>query len=401
LKSRRNYRTAGESSGVSNHLVVRRGLAPATGYAQVRPTQTGTPEPGFTLAIANARREVQLLVEIANDLGNSLSLDETLALMAMRIRNIVPFDTIVIYIRQQEKLVARFVQGESYRLFSSLEIPVGHGLSGWVVENDMHILNGNPAVEPGYLNDPQKITALRSAISVPLPGQEGVIGALSLYRLEPDAFTQDHLRVLLAIRFKAGQAIENSLRFGRAKVAAEKDDLTGLLNSGSLFRLLGKELAKAARQATNVAIVMIDLNGFKQANDRHGHLAGNRVLQEVVSGLVARCRASDHIARLGGDEFVLVLPDASPENVAGVMVRIEGLGLEAGMKACGDSSITISSGVAAYPQDGADAETLLERADQRMYQCKKDSMKARVSLVATQPDGAAAADRQTCLMVVR
>jgi diguanylate cyclase (GGDEF)-like protein/putative nucleotidyltransferase with HDIG domain len=386
LEEKAKMQVTGEAGSLSNHVVVERGAAPATGFAQERRTQAVAPEASFTLAIASARREVQLLVEIANDLGNSLSVDETLALMAMRLRNMVPYDSIVIYIRQDGKLLPRFVQGESYRLFSSLEIPVGHGLSGWVVENDMHILNGNPAVEPGYLNDPQKITTLRAAISVPLPGQDGVIGALSLYRLQPDSFTQDHLRVLLAIRSKAGQAIENSLQFSRAKYAAEKDELTGLLNAGALFRLLEAELARAAAADTSVALILIDLNGFKQANDRHGHLAGNRVLQEVATGLLACCRSSDHVARLGGDEFVLVLPEASAENVAGMLLRIQGLGPEAGLKACGEPSITISSGVASYPIDGADAESLLERADQLMYECKKESKRGRTSFPAGHSD---------------
>lgn len=402
LEERAKMQVAGGFGGTSGQIVVQRGAAPATGFAEVRPAQAVAPQASFTLAIASARREVQMLVEIANDLGNTLSLDETLALMAMRLRNMVPYDTIVIFIRQEGVLAPRFVQGESYRLFSSLEIPVGHGLSGWVVENDMHILNGNPAVEPGYLNDAQKITSLRSAISVPLPGQDGVIGALSLYRLEADSFTQDHLRVLLAIRSKAGQAIENSLRFGRAQFAAEKDELTGLLNAGSLFRLLGEVLVRAeglqsaesipdAETAVNVTIIVMDLNGFKQANDRHGHLAGNRVLQEIAAGLVSCCRVSDHIARLGGDEFVLVLPDASPENVAGVMARIERLGPEAGMRACGEAAITISYGVASYPKDGTDAESLLERADQLMYKCKKESKAGRTGL---RPPAARAQDVQ-------
>ena len=202
--------------GVATNLKVERGAAPATGFAQDGSTPLIAPEANFTLAIANARREVQLLVEITSDLGNSLSLDETLALLAVRLGKMVPWDAIVIYIRQDGKLIPQFVQGENHRLFSTLEIPVGQGLSGWVVENNQPIVNGNPAVEPGYLNDPQKITTLRSAVSVPLPGQAGVIGALSLYRLDPDAFNQDHLRVLKAISPKAGLAIENSLRFRSA-----------------------------------------------------------------------------------------------------------------------------------------------------------------------------------------
>ncbi|MES1262391.1 MAG: sensor domain-containing diguanylate cyclase, partial [Acidobacteriota bacterium] len=374
----------GEGGGgrrISSNVRVGRGSAPATGFARPGASVPLVPPENFTLAIANARREVQLLVEITNDLGNSLGLDETLALLAVRLGNMVPHDAIVIFIRQNDRLIPQFVKGESFRLFSSLEIPVGQGLSGWVAENDLPILNGNPAVEPGYLNDPQKITTLRSAISVPLNGQDDVVAVVSLYGLRPDAFNQDHLRMLLAIRSKAGLAIENSLRFRRAKHAAEKDELTGLLNAGSAFRLLENEIRDAADRQSRVAVILLDLDGFKQANDVHGHLAGNRVLQEVARGLRECCRGSDHIARMGGDEFVLVLPDASPESISGIMLRIHDLGPEAGLRVCGERLITISAGVAMYPEDGTDAERLLELADQSMYEAKKESKRRWAGLL--------------------
>jgi diguanylate cyclase (GGDEF)-like protein/putative nucleotidyltransferase with HDIG domain len=380
--------TASDIGRLSSHVRVERGAAPATGFARESLTQPVV-EASFTLAIANARREVQLLVEITNDLGNSLSLDETLALLAVRLGKMIPHDAIVIYLLQGGKLVPQFVKGESFRLFSSLEIPIGHGLSGWVVENDIPIVNGNPAVEAGYLNDPQKITALRSAISVPLPGQSGVIGTLTLYHLNPDGFNQDHLRVLLAIRGKAGLAIENSLRFRRVTNMAEKDELTGLLNSGSLFRLLQQELRNASDSKTSIAVIVLDLDGFKQANDVHGHLAGNRILQEVANGLLACCRRTDHVGRLGGDEFVLVLAGAADETVASVMRRIEELGPEAGILVCGEPLIRISSGMAMYPQDGIDSESLLEKADRLMYESKNEAKRLRAGLCLAEAAGSA------------
>jgi diguanylate cyclase (GGDEF)-like protein/putative nucleotidyltransferase with HDIG domain len=361
---------------------VERGAAPATGLAAANVNPLIVPEAPFTMAIANARREVQLLVEITNDLGNSLSLDETLALLAVRLGNMIPHDAAVIYIRQEDELVPQYVKGESYRLFSSLRIPVGQGLSGWVVENDLPILNGNPAVEPGYLNDPQKITSLRSAVSIPLSGQNGPIGALTLYHLKPDAFDHDHLRILLAIRSKAGVAIENSLRFRQARHKAEKDELTGLLNAGSIFRLLEAELKDAADRQSKVAVVVLDLDGFKAANDEFGHLAGNRVLQEIARGLVESSRQTDHVGRLGGDEFAIIAPGLSEDNLSRLIERLRVLGPAAGEAACGAPNIDISFGVALYPADGSDPESLLEKADQLMYEAKKENKRRREAQTA-------------------
>lgn len=374
-------------SGASRiaNVKVERGAAPATGLAEANVNPQIMPDVPFTLAIANARREVQLLVEITNDLGNSLSLDETLALLAVRLGKMIPHDAAVIYIRQDDVLVPQYVKGESFRLFSSLQIPVGDGLSGWVAENDLPILNGNPAVEPGYLNDPQKITSLRSAVSVPLLGQHGVIGVLTLYHLKADAFNHDHLRILLAIRSKAGLAIENSLRFRMARHKAEKDELTGLLNAGSIFRLLEEELRDASDRATRVAVVVLDLDGFKAANDKFGHLAGNRVLQEIARGLVESSRNTDHVGRLGGDEFAIVAPGIDEANLSCLIERLRCLGPAAGVAACGSDAIDISFGVALYPADGRDAENLLERADQLMYEAKKaNKLRRGMALVRDQ-----------------
>src|SRR5205823_13327830 len=114
----------------------------------------------FLSCIAAARQEVQQLFEIAQDLGNSLSLNETLSLLAIRLKKLVPYDSLAIYVQRNELLKAEYVNGENFRLFSSLEIPLGQGLSGWVAENRKAIVNGNPAVESGYLNDETKFTTM-------------------------------------------------------------------------------------------------------------------------------------------------------------------------------------------------------------------------------------------------
>src|SRR5205823_9462749 len=115
-----------------------------------------------------------------------------------------------------------------------LEIPLGQGLSGWVAENREPIVNGNPAAESGYLNDETKFSAMRAALSVPLIGLTGLVSVLTLYRGERDAFTRDHLRILLAIANKVGYAIENALKYQQAESSAATDYLTNLPNARSL-----------------------------------------------------------------------------------------------------------------------------------------------------------------------
>src|SRR5208283_3322790 len=152
LEARAKAESAESGAKISSNVKVERGASPATGFAsaEVSYAKSTSPDKTFSMRISDARREFQMLVEVANDLGSSLSLDETLALLAVRLAKSIPHDAVVIWIRHQDELVPRYVKGESFRLFSSLRIPIGQGLSGWVAENHLPIVNGNPAVESGY-----------------------------------------------------------------------------------------------------------------------------------------------------------------------------------------------------------------------------------------------------------
>jgi len=248
---------------------------------------------------------------------------------------------------------------------------VGHGLSGWVAENRRPIINGNPSVEPGYLNDPSKFSRLRSALAVPLEGMNGVAGVLTLYHAESDAFTRDHLRILQAISSKAGIAIENALKYRQVENSAVTDALTGLPNTRSLFVQLDSELARARRMNSPLLVLVLDLNGFKRINDVYGHVAGNKVLQNVAAGLRNCCREYDYVARMGGDEFVVILAGTTREAIAAKSHQYGQIAHDVGMNFCHEDILSVSVGEACYPEDGNDAEQLLSVADKRMYQAKQ------------------------------
>jgi diguanylate cyclase (GGDEF)-like protein/putative nucleotidyltransferase with HDIG domain len=337
----------------------------------------------FLNSIAAARQEVQALFEISQDLGNSLSLDETLSVLAVRLRRIIPLHSLAIWIRREGVLMPEYVTGDDFRLFSSLEIPVGQGLSGWVAENRKPILNGNPSVEPGYLNDPQKFSTLRSAVAVPLEGVNGVLGVLTLYHAEGDAFTKDHLRILLAISSKIALAIENALRYRRAESSATTDYLTDLPNARSLFLQLDSEISRGRRTEAPLAVCVLDLDGFKMVNDRFGHLEGNRVLHEVAAGLRQVCREYDYVARMGGDEFVVLLPGVRPLDVDAKVAQFREVVEAVCANLFQESLLTISIGVAHFLIDGNDAEQLLAEADRRMYKEKRSHKPSAAPLGAT------------------
>ncbi len=352
---------------LSTSIKIERGLEPAAGFENATAQDYVGRENTFLSSIAAARQEAQSLFELSQDPQVSLSLTETLSVFSVKLKPMVPYDAIAIYIKRESELVPEYVNGDNYRLFSSLRIPIGQGLSGWVAHNRKPIINGNPSVEPGYLNDPSKFSTLRSALAVPLEGIAGVIGVLALYRGERDAFTSDHLRILLAVSGKMALSIENALKYQQAEDSATTDYLTGLPNARSLFLQLDRELARCKRDNLALTVMVSDMDGFKQINDRFGHLEGNRVLRLFAQALKDSCREYDYVARMGGDEFVVIAPGLTADAASKKAEQMRALARQAGSEVCGEDILSLSVGRALYPEDGKDAEQLLAEADRRMY----------------------------------
>ena len=277
-----------------------------------------------------------------------------------------------VYAIRENTLNPEYVAGKESRLFSALRIPVGEGLSGWVAQNNSSVINGNPAVEPGYLNDPTVFTNLKSALAIPLEEDGSAIGVLSLYSRESNAFNRDHLRILQALGPRLSVALSNGRRLTEAQDNAVTDYLTGLPNSRSLYLHLDAELARSRRDGRTLGVFLCDLDGFKRVNDEHGHLEGNRALKAVGDALRQCCRNYDYVARLGGDEFVIVLPGMEEadleENIWRFRTAVEMAGLELAF-----DGLSLSVGSVILPPDavGTDADTVLAEADRRMYANKR------------------------------
>jgi diguanylate cyclase (GGDEF)-like protein/putative nucleotidyltransferase with HDIG domain len=352
------------ASKLSVDARIERGKAPAAGFASAA---SEGPQRDFRSQIAAAGREAQYTLELVSELGNSLGMAEMLAVLSSRLTQLIPCDSIAVYERKDNLLKPVYVDGRDRMLFSSLQIPLGEGLSGWVAKHNKPILNGNPSVEPGYLNDPKKFSLLRSALSVPLAGQESTVGVLTLYRSDADAFAPDHLRVLSGISSKIGLSFENALKYRALEASATTDYLTGLNNARALFDRLNHELSRCALQQSPLAVMVCDLDRFKEVNDRFGHSAGNRVLQAFAKGLSKINRDYDVTARFGGDEFVVVLPGMKADEVGEKMLALSALAAEVGWTVCGENILSASVGVASWPDDGLTADELLAEADRRMY----------------------------------
>jgi diguanylate cyclase (GGDEF)-like protein/putative nucleotidyltransferase with HDIG domain len=372
LEALTHEQRSGNRAKLSTRIKIQRGASPATGFAKAeQASEQNAPERDYLFYIAAARQESQILFELSQEVGTSLSLDDTLSMLSVRLKRLVPHDSMAVYLNKDDLLVPEFVNGDNARLFASLRIPIGEGLSGWVAENNKPILNGNPSVEPGYLNDPTKFSTLRSALAIPLEGVSGVVAVLALYRAEQDGFTKDHLRILQAIGSKLGFTIENAMKYKVVEDSATTDYLTGLPNARSLFLHLEHEISRCERANLPLGVFVSDLDGFKQVNDSFGHWEGNKLLQIFSAKLKEACREYDYAARMGGDEFVIVLPGLRQGRAAEMIERLDAAIAEAAKTVCGDQKVSVSVGCAFYPTDSTKAEELLAEADRRMYTNKR------------------------------
>ena len=373
---------------LNTEVSVERGEAPGAGLQQdgVSEQQTasvsGDAASGSVLAhrtsfealsmIAAASQEAQAVFEMSQSLGNSLSPNETISVMSARLRRSIPFDTVAVYLRKGDELTTQYMEGIGAEQFSARSIPMGEGLSGWVAESGRPILNGNPQVEVHYRADAVGSHPLCSALSLPLFDlRKEVFGALTLYSRKPDGFTHDHLRILLAMESKFSMSLQNALEFCSPERNASADYVTQLPNMRHFFVKLQAELNRAQRLNEGLAVVVCDLNSFKQVNDQFGHLAGNALLRSVAEQFRSCCRPTDVVARIGGDEFVFLFPHITCGDVSGCLDRIHCAVDQASIAADLPFGVSTSVGAALYPQDGATVEELLGVADRRMYLHKR------------------------------
>jgi len=192
---------------LSTDIKVERGIAPDAGFAEAAAPSEKPLEDGASPA--EAKHEMEGFSELCRKAGDSISFEDCLCLFSLRAKRFLPCDSMAIYVVEDKILLPAFVSGENVRLFSALQIPMGEGLSGWVAQNRKAIVNGNPSVEPGYLNDPTKYSTLRSALAVPLDAKSGVAAVVALYRASQDAFSQADLKLLELMTSQFGEAIKD------------------------------------------------------------------------------------------------------------------------------------------------------------------------------------------------
>ncbi len=350
-----------------------------------RPATGLTPEPSKKNVfedIALAHREIYALYEIAQAMGTSLGVSDTMALISAKLSNLVPFScaALFLYDEETETLRCRFATGTDADVIQQISVRTGEGLTGWVGRNRRPLVNARPSADLEAAGLMSLTTSLQSALVCPLLYNERFIGTLSVYHVDAAFYRDDHRRLLDRVSEQAAAVINNSMLFEQTQEDSLTDPLTGLPNTRFLFMHLTRELARAERLKSEVSLMVMDLDNFKDINDSHGHHVGDRALCEVARVLRAAIRPYDICVRYAGDEFIVVLSgcgaDEAEHKRQELQKSIDEVYFEA--RPGKRLQLGISIGAAVFPQDGESYESLLATADSRMYQ-DKAGRKRRVS----------------------
>jgi diguanylate cyclase (GGDEF)-like protein/putative nucleotidyltransferase with HDIG domain len=323
--------------------------------------------------IALAHREIYALYEIAQSMGTSLGVSDTMALISAKLTKIIPWSGCALYLQQPggDVLRCRYAAGSDAPRLLNATVRVGQGLSGWVARNRRTLVNADPRVgfEAAGVDTE---TTLQSAIVCPLFFSEVFIGCLALFHTEANRYTEDHRRLIERVAEQAGAVIHNSIVFEQTQEDSLTDPLTSLPNRRSMFVHLTRELSRAERLKTEMALIVMDIDEFKTINDTYGHHVGDNALREVAAALQAALRPYDLCVRYAGDEFIIVLAECSREvaEIKRLELQEKVSTIEIEVRAGKRVRLGASAGAAVFPHDGATYEALLAEGDHRMYRDK-------------------------------
>ena len=317
-------------------------------------------------------RELTTLNTIGREISTSLDPWVVVTRISSHVQRILdaPFLFLSLYHPGPSEFYTEFVAREG-ELQPRPERELGKGFTTWMVEAPRPILVADLHVDRDTLECAPLILdpSVRSILAAPLVVNREAVGVLCVESPRPNAYSIDHLSVFTTIAQQGAVAIENARNYELATV----DQLTGLFLRDYFYRKLSEEQIRARRYGSTFALLMLDLDNFKEINDRLGHLAGDRYLRRVGKVIRETMREADVACRYGGEEFAIVLPETDRAGALTIGERIRKRIARMEVPAGDDlMRTTVSIGIATYPADyPGTLPGLLDRADQALYAAKE------------------------------
>lgn len=308
----------------------------------------------------------EILTILAADLNFDHNLDECIRV----IRGAVGADKAALFLQDGDGYVLRRAQGFSELVEQRLRLPADCAL---LAQPGIHGDLEHSATAQQHPALARFLRGSRSALSAGLEADGRRLGVLVALSPAWNAHHEPQAQFLALASRRVAAAVASSLALERIYREAQSDPVTGLPNVRAALQRLDHEIARARREDLPLAVLFLDVDRLKPVNDRYGHRAGDRLLEEVARRLSRSMRPYDFLARVGGDEFLAILPGLRPEDVAAradqlrrVIARHR-VGIASGT----EIEASMSVGAANFPGDGSDADTLVSVSDRRMYDDKR------------------------------
>lgn len=285
--------------------------------------------------------------------------------------------------------------GVTEGFLSQPPIRVGEGITGTVVQTRQSFSTTDVTEDPLCKNNElAHLEGIRSAICVPMNTKDSCIGCITVYRKTKDPFSDHELMLLSIFSTEAVQAVEKSQLLDELKAQATQDPLTGLWNKKALMNELRVEMDRSQRHQQPLAVMFIDLDGFKTFNDQHGHLMGDKLLHDFTKILREHCRKIDILGRFGGDEFIVIAPQTDLEGARKLAEKLRSTTCEHEFLSSQIdvyTHISCSIGIA-IQEEGSSIDDLLVQADQALYTSKNNGRNQITSYAESVSDSPARID---------
>jgi diguanylate cyclase (GGDEF)-like protein len=324
-------------------------------------------QPGDPTLVESYRR----LADVFHEVLAEQSLDALLVRIADAVGDLIPLDTLTIYEADEAKNVLKpvHVRDKYADEIMRTTISFAEGITGWAARNREAVLSNQAHLDPRVRTVPGTPLEPEALICIPLIARGQIKGALNIYR-EGDAVAFSEMEFEIAKRFgdAAALALDNAEARARLEHQARTDSLTGLFNHSVFYERLLQSLQESSRTHAPLAVLMLDIDDFKQVNDVHGHAVGDELLRYLAEAMRAIVRPEDAICRLGGEEFAVVMDECNGEDAVRVAERVQNR--LAGVDFPGIGHMTVSVGLALGPEHAMNPRELAACAEAAMMTAK-------------------------------
>ena len=319
--------------------------------------------------------QLETINKVSRQIMLSLDTEQTISLLDATIQETLEADTYFIgLLRDNEIHMDLFFDDGEY--FNGAKIPVDGTLSGWVIKNQKELFLPDLRQEVdlegvGILIIGKEKTNL-SWMGVPLTAPN-IRGVISLGAYQPNAFDGADMELLSSLAQHITIALDNTIRHAQVEEQARLDSLTSVYNHGYFLKKLAQQASEALAGGSQLSLIMLDIDFFKQYNDTYGHLVGDRVLKTLCAAIQHHIKQSDAVGRWGGEEFIISLPGASGLQAMQVAERIGQTMAALKIEDRDEQTIpvpTVSQGIAIYPAEADEIYQLIDLADRRLYVAK-------------------------------